>query len=145
LPAPRARRVVVQRVSLVMPTYSRGEIAAHTISALREVEAPLNGLEVIVVDDGSSDSDVAVLERALADMPNARLLRQANGGPAKARNTGIRASEGALIVFLDDDCAPAEGWLTHLLEPFASGDATLAAVGGRVLPASPQNWVQRFC
>jgi GT2 family glycosyltransferase len=135
----------VPQVSVVMPTYDRGEIAARTIAALRRVEPPAEGLEVIVVDDGSPVADVAAVEHALAGMPNAQLIQQENGGPAKARNTGFRASAGELVVFLDDDCAPAERWLAHLIEPFATGDPTLGAVGGRVLPAPPQNWVQRFC
>jgi GT2 family glycosyltransferase len=136
---------VTNGVSVVMPTYGRGAVAAETIAALRDIERPPCELEILVVDDGSSDADVALVEQALRGIPGARLLRQQNGGPAKARNAGFRASAGELVVFLDDDCSPAPDWLVQLIAPFAEGDEKLGAVGGRVLPAKPRNWVQRFC
>jgi GT2 family glycosyltransferase len=131
-------------VTVVVPTYERGPIVARSLDALGRVESPAGGYEVIVVDDGSSPAHAALVKRTVAAMPEARLLRQANAGPAVARNAGYREGTGALVAFLDDDCAPARDWLVQLVAAFER-EPGLAAVGGRVLPAPPTNWVSRFC
>lgn len=132
-------------VTVVVPTYRRGRLVARTIEALGVVEPPEGGFEVVVVDDGSGPDDAREVERAVERLPLGRLLRQPNRGPAAARNTGVKASSSPLVAFLDDDCVPTAEWLKELTAPFAAGDATLGATGGRVLPAPPQNWVARFC
>jgi GT2 family glycosyltransferase len=129
-------------VAVVVPTYERGQVVARTLAALGAVEPPEGGFEVVVVDDGSSRPSTAAAAAAVAALPNARLLRQANAGPAAARNAGIAASEAPLVAFLDDDCAPAADWLVRLTAPLA--DDAVAAVGGRVLSGPPTNWVSRF-
>ncbi len=94
-------------VSVVIPAYN----AADSIGgALASVFAQtFKEVEVIVVDDGSTDGTAAVVE---AMGGRVTLIRQVNGGPGAARNTGIRASRGPLIAFLDaDDC-----WLPHKIE-----------------------------
>ncbi len=47
-----------------------------------------------------------------------RLINQANGGPAAARNRGALEAQGAIILFTDDDCVPMPDWLDAMLEPF---------------------------
>ncbi len=75
-------------------------------SALNQTHAPL---EVLVVDDGSTDDSAAVAE---AFGPAVRVLRQRNQGPAAARNTGLDAARGEYIAFLDSD----DLWLPDKLE-----------------------------
>jgi lipopolysaccharide/colanic/teichoic acid biosynthesis glycosyltransferase/glycosyltransferase involved in cell wall biosynthesis len=69
--------------------------------------------EVIVVDDGSHDNTAEIAASA-----GARVIRQANAGPASARNAGARAATGDILAFTDADCAPAPQWLTNLTAPF---------------------------
>lgn len=130
-------------VAVVVPTYDRGRILADTLAALQRVDPPVGGFEVVVVDDGSPEPSASAVANAVAAFPAARLLRRANAGPAAARNAGIAASDGALVAFLDDDCAPAPDWLVRLTQPLA--DEGVGGVGGRVLSAPPANWVGRFC
>lgn len=96
------------RVSVVIPVFNAAPLVA---SALRSAFAQtFTDFEVILVDDGSEDHPA--LTAALAEFSGRiRCIRQANGGPAKARNTGIAASTGELVAFLDAD----DEWLPEKL------------------------------
>src|SRR4030042_2890488 len=86
-------------VSISTPAYNQARVLAQSVrSALSQTH---QALEVIVVDDGSPDDTPAVV-RTLAD-PRLRYLRQENQGLSSARNTGMRASNGGLLSFLDAD------------------------------------------
>ena len=87
------------RVSVIIPAYNAmGTIAASVESVLKQ---DLSDLEIIVVDDGSTDDTFGRV--SAIDDPRVRVLRQRNGGVAKARNTGIRAASGRYVAFLDAD------------------------------------------
>jgi glycosyltransferase involved in cell wall biosynthesis len=85
-------------VSCIIPVYN-GErfITAAVESVLGQTHSPV---ELIVVDDGSTDGAVAALEQFTGHL---RVIAQPNAGHAAARNTGIRASSGEFIAFLDAD------------------------------------------
>jgi hypothetical protein len=88
------------KVSVVIPFYN--EVAA-TERAIRSALAQTHrDLEVIAVDDGSSD-DTGRIEAMTAADARLRIIRQPNGGPASARNTGMRFAQGEYIAFLDAD------------------------------------------
>ena len=96
------------KVSVVVPTFNRGAALAETLSRLcaSEVDAA-DEIEILVVDDGSAvPAQEAVAARGASDRSprwSVRWLRQANAGPAAARNAGFRAAEGDLVLFVDDD------------------------------------------
>lgn len=95
-------------VSVVIPAYNSARTITATIqSALAQT---VGELEVIVVDDGSSDETVASVE-AIGD-PRVRIVRRENGGAAAARNSGIRAARGRWVALLDAD----DLWLPEKLE-----------------------------
>lgn len=95
------------RISVIIPAYNAAGWVARAIeSALVQTRPPH---EVIVVDDGSSDDTADV---ASAFGPRIQVVRQSNGGPASARNTGIHASTGDWIALLDAD----DTWLPRKLE-----------------------------
>ena len=87
------------RVSVVIPTYNRADVIGEAVASVLAQDLP--ELEVLVVDDGSADGTRAAVE-AVRD-PRVRYLHQENGGPAAARNHGIREAQSQLVAFLDDD------------------------------------------
>src|SRR5262245_50792988 len=94
-------------VSVIMPTFNRADTIRR---AIRSVQAQtFTDWELIVVDDGSTDNTVALIE---GYDPRLKLIRQKNQGTAGARNAGLRASASSYIAFLDSD----DEWLPHHLE-----------------------------
>lgn len=118
--------------SVIVPTYQRPRAIARAAKALRRLKAPKGGYEVIVVDDGT-DADLSFIEKRW----KLRLIRQANAGPAKARNAGVAAARGSKVAFLDDDCVPARDWLLRLDEGLEAHPN--AIVGGHTENALRQN------
>jgi len=113
-------------ISVIMALY-RGE--RYVREALESIAAQTHlPLEVIVVDDGSPDDSVALIEQL--ELPfELHIVRQGNAGQSAARNTGIRAARGEFIAFLDQD----DVWRSNHLEVLAEtigADPSLAWVFG---------------
>lgn len=108
------------QVTFLIPTWNRATLLARAVnSVLTEREAKCGIVEVVVVDDGSSDATPHLMETYAADT-RVRYLRQAeNRGVAAARNVGIRAALGSWIVLLDSDNALLPDVLPRLLAQLA--------------------------
>jgi glycosyltransferase involved in cell wall biosynthesis len=92
--------------SVVIPTYNRKPILEKCLRALEQQQislAQIEGYEVIVVDDGSTDDTIAWLQTHADELPHVRVLQQPHAGPAKARNVGINHANGDIIIFIDSD------------------------------------------
>jgi glycosyltransferase involved in cell wall biosynthesis len=99
-------------VSVIVPTYNRASIIERAIcSALSQT---YGNLEVVVVDDGSSDDTRAVVERM---GPRVRYVHQMNAGVAAARNTAMRHGRGEFFAYLDSD----DVWLEWKIEAEVAG------------------------
>jgi hypothetical protein len=93
--------VAAIRVTIITPAYNAQRSLAATLdSALQQT---VTDFELIVVDDGSTDGTAAIAASYAARDPRIRLIRQANGGSAAARNTAIRAARGEFFALLDSD------------------------------------------
>ena len=95
------------RVSVVLPTYNRGWIVEQALDSV--LDQDYGNLELIVVDDGSSDDTPRLLS---AYGNRIRVIRQVNRGVSAARNAGIQAATGELIALLDSDDAWLPGKVT---------------------------------
>ncbi|MFW6145876.1 MAG: glycosyltransferase family 2 protein [Planctomycetota bacterium] len=112
-------------VAVIIPTYNRAAVLARAIeSALAQ---KVDGCEIIVVDDGSTDTTDAAVAR-YAGTP-IRLIHQANRGPAAARNAGVRETDAAWIAFLDSDDEWLDGKLAAQLEQATAAGADWAVCG----------------
>ena len=99
-------------VSVIIPTYNRPEGLLRLLDSLRGQTFPAEEMEIIVVDDGSTCSYIDVM-RTMDEM-NAVYLQQPNSGEAVARNTGVAAGHGELLILLDDDMVLSPGYLAAM-------------------------------
>lgn len=108
-----ARRKVARRpeVTVVIVSRDEGKSLRRTVSAVKETAS--SSVEILVVDDGSTDGSADFLSGSKAA---ARLLRAAGLGVTKARNFGARGAGGEVLIFADAHVEPSAGWLEPLLE-----------------------------
>jgi glycosyltransferase involved in cell wall biosynthesis len=98
-------------ISVVIPTYNRSEYIQRAVQSV--LLQTYSDLEVIIIDDGSDDDTVPVVNELVRTDPRVRLIEHSlRKGAQAARNTGIRAAQGEWIAFLDSD----DQWLPHSLE-----------------------------
>lgn len=111
-------------ISVVVPTFGRPQELRGCLEALAKLDYPRERYEVVVVDDGS-DPPVDPWAGAGEAGLRMRWLRQANAGPAAARNAGARAASGEILAFTDDDCRPASDWLPAIAAALARDSGAL--------------------
>ena len=88
-------------LSVIVPAYNTLPYLSACLQSLEK--QTLAGMEVVLVDDGSTDGSGRVLREQTQKDPRFRYIGQANGGLSVARNTGLRAARGRYVAFLDSD------------------------------------------
>ncbi|MFN0112969.1 MAG: glycosyltransferase [Blastocatellia bacterium] len=101
-------------ISVIVPAHNRPRELQECLRALSKQNYPINKFEVIVCDDGSTESVAEVIARARDLNLNVTHLRQEQRGPAAARNLGIRHASGEIIAMTDSDTVPKHDWLNNL-------------------------------
>ncbi|MFI8440916.1 bifunctional polysaccharide deacetylase/glycosyltransferase family 2 protein [Streptomyces rochei] len=110
-------------VSVVVPAYNEKECIANTLRSLARSTHPI---EIIVVDDGSTDGTAEIAESL--GLPGVRVIRQANAGKPAALDNGVRHARYDIVVMMDGDTVFEPDTVRHLVQPFA--DPAVGAVAG---------------
>ena len=114
------------KVSIIIPVYNAEKTLESVIEACLSQDYPKSSLEIIIVDDGSVDGSSEIAKRYANH--GLRYIYQENSGPAKARNSGWKASSGEIICFTDADCLPEREWVSKLVASYGSQE--IGGVGG---------------
>ncbi|WP_262063752.1 bifunctional polysaccharide deacetylase/glycosyltransferase family 2 protein [Streptomyces sp. STR69] len=114
-------------VTVIVPAYNEKECIANTLESLAKSTHPI---EVIVVDDGSSDGTSEIAREAARSfgMTNVRVIRQENAGKPAALNNGVRSASYDIVVMMDGDTVFEPDTVRQLVQPFA--DPEVGAVAG---------------
>jgi glycosyltransferase involved in cell wall biosynthesis len=116
-------------VSVIVPVLDRESTIEETVRALLGQAYPPDRFEIIVVDNGSTDETITILDRYSSRI---RILREGKKGPSAARNAGIRSARYPRIAFTDADCVPDPSWLGELMS-YAVHNPGADFVGGRIV------------
>ncbi|GHH32046.1 bifunctional polysaccharide deacetylase/glycosyltransferase family 2 protein [Streptomyces candidus] len=114
---------ITRPVTVLVPAYNERECIANTVRSLMSSDHPI---EVIVIDDGSTDGTADIVEQMR--IPNVRVVRQQNSGKPAALNNGIRHARYDIIVMMDGDTVFEPSTVRELVQPF--GDPRVGAVAG---------------
>ncbi|NVM98056.1 glycosyltransferase [Arthrobacter sp. SDTb3-6] len=120
---------ITEPVTVIVPAYNE---SAGIEAAVRSIAASSHPVEIIVVDDGSSDGTADVVE-ALG-LPGVRVIRKENGGKPSALNAGLEAASPDLVVMVDGDTVFEPDTVHALIQPFA--DPRVGAISGNTKVAN---------
>jgi glycosyltransferase involved in cell wall biosynthesis len=118
------------RVSVIVPVRDRADLLAQTLEGLDR--QTFTDLEVIVVDDGSTDGSGDVARRATVAGRPVLVLDGGGRGAVAARQRGVEAARGEVLAFTDSDCVPSPRWVAEAISAFDDG---ADMVNGRTAPA----------
>ncbi|MEU9157174.1 glycosyltransferase [Streptomyces sp. NPDC048417] len=114
---------VTEPVSVLVPAYNEAKCIENTVRSLTASEHPI---EIVVVDDGSTDGTAGIVEDL--DLPDVRVIRQVNAGKPAALNRGLAHARHDIVVMMDGDTVFEPATVGELVQPF--GDPRVGAVAG---------------
>lgn len=123
------RPAVTEPVTVIVPAYNE---SAGIVAAVRSIALSDHPVEIIVVDDGSSDGTADLVEELA--LPGVVVIRKENGGKPSALNAGLRAASHQLVVMVDGDTVFEPDTVRKLIQPFA--DPRVGAVSGNTKVAN---------
>lgn len=115
-------------LSVVIPTLNREKYLEKCLTSLFKIDYPKANFEVIVVDGGSNDGTMVMVQRKF---PEVKFILERRKGRSYARNTGWKQANGQIVVYTDDDCVLDRSWLRVLASGFDSKE--IGGVGGPLL------------
>lgn len=129
-------------VTVIIPTYNRAEPLADAINAVFAQDYPADLMELVVVDNSSTDNTEEVVTRAATTAPfPVHFYRKENKGPAASRNYAIARSTGDILAFTDSDCSAPSGWIRKGVAAMASGAGLVA---GPIRPVNHPDRIPSF-
>ncbi len=134
-------------VSLIVPSHNRAQQLERCLRSLLGLDYPAQCLELIVVDDASTDETATMLERLTREAAILGIMMQVihhtpRQGVAQSRNSGAEAAHHDLLAYTDSDCVTSPGWLAELVPAFQ--DAHIGAVSGMIRAYERQSLLGRY-
>ena len=114
-------------VSIIVPIYNMGNLLKHSLDSI--LNQSYKELEIILVDDGSTDKSVEIIDEYQKKDPRIVVIRQANAGQSVARNAGLRLARGEFISFIDGDDTVEPDFILKLANAMSDEDTDLAMTG----------------
>ena len=111
------------RISIIVPVYNAEEYLSRCLDSI--LEQDMTSYEVILVDDGSTDSSSLICDRYSATDPRFRTIHKPNGGVSSARNAGLNLAKGEYLMFVDSDDALEPGALAAMTDGLNGEDFVL--------------------
>lgn len=109
-------------VSVIVPSYQRAQYLPHLFAAVAGQVYPADRLEMILIDNSSTDATAAVVAEWARAMPfPVRFQRKENNGPAASRNLGGKLARGTVLAYTDSDCIPDPRWVANAVQRLRSG------------------------
>ena len=132
-------------VSIVIPCYNEGEHIGEAIESLLDLDYPKDMIEIIIVDDKSTDNSVEIIRKYARKYKNVRLIvnKRNSGGAAEPTNIGIMAAKYNYIAVADADSTPARDALIKMIG-FLQNDKKVGAVTCAVLAKTPKTFMQKL-
>lgn len=128
-------------VTVLVPAYNEETVINMTVRGLL-ASTIADRLEILVIDDGSTDRTCAVVEEEFAGDRRVRVLRKPNGGKAAALNFALRQIDTEIVVAIDGDTVIERDTIERLVAPFA--DPSVGAAAGKVVVGNRVNLLTRF-
>lgn len=118
------------KISVIMPVYNRAGVLSKAVHSV--MNQTLREIELLCINDGSTDNTVAVLKHMAKEEPRIKILSQRNAGAGPARNYGLRRAKGEFVAFLDsDDWYASDNVLEKLYEKAVAHDVWICLGGSR--------------
>ncbi len=117
------------KISVIIPCYNTLQYLEKCVRSVADQTYPKDCLEIILVDDGSTDETGALCDRLAEQLTGIRVIHRANGGSSAARNDGIRAATGEYLGFVDSDDYVSPDMYAHLMEAILRTGASIAQTG----------------
>ncbi|MBY6060311.1 glycosyltransferase family 2 protein [Microbacterium esteraromaticum] len=114
-------------VSVIVPVYNIETLVGACVRSL--LQQTYRELEILLVDDGSTDESTRICEEFAASDPRVKVLRKRNGGLSDARNHGIERACGSLLTCVDGDDLVASDYIENLLRPFEDSSVDVSTIG----------------
>lgn len=127
-------------ISVVIAAYNEAKVIQSTIRSVLDTDYP-GAIELVVVDDGSSDETASIVENLAAEDARIRFQQQPNGGKSVALRTAMGMTQNEIIVFLDADTRFERGTIGALVGPLA--DPAVGAVSGHAKVGNLRTFIAR--
>jgi len=130
-------------ISIIICTRNRATHLQKTLESLASVDVPDGqGVEVLIIDNGSTDATPEVAQQVKLPFARKRIIREPKPGLDIARNQALREARGKVLLFADDDVRFPEDWIDGMVAPIIGGDANAVAGGVRIAPNLQRSWME---